>query len=167
MSRPHFHERCESRGAALANQVSQDFVCPQAFNVWYYLNHPGHNHSRRQTTHGKTRRRVSLPSIFISPVLRAQDGSSRDVHPCNGLVHYRICQYIPSHNDSRSPQQLLIATSHSISQIAIGEVCYALGFSGLQILQQIVIADMTTLRYRLAVSPSKSVGVLTVRVGVC
>lgn len=33
----------------------------------------------------------------------------------------------------------------------MGEIVYAFGYTGLQILQQIVIADMTTLRYRYVV----------------
>ena len=44
--------------------------------------------------------------------------------------------------------QAVIASAHSIEIIALGEIIYAFGFTGLQILQQIVIADMTTLRYR-------------------
>lgn len=44
--------------------------------------------------------------------------------------------------------QLLIASANDIEQIATGEIVYAFGYTGLQILQQIVIADMTTLRYR-------------------
>ena len=46
------------------------------------------------------------------------------------------------------PSQAVIASAHSIEIIALGEIIYAFGFTGLQILQQIVIADMTTLRYR-------------------
>ena len=44
--------------------------------------------------------------------------------------------------------QCIIASAHHIDQIALGEIIYAFGYTGLQILQQIVIADMTTLRYR-------------------
>ncbi|ORY20677.1 major facilitator superfamily domain-containing protein [Naematelia encephala] len=43
---------------------------------------------------------------------------------------------------------IVIATSDTITQIAIGEVFYAFGYTGLQMLQQIVIADMTNLRWR-------------------
>ena len=48
--------------------------------------------------------------------------------------------------------QCIIASAHHIDQIALGEIVYAFGYTGLQILQQIVIADMTTLRYRLVSS---------------
>lgn len=44
--------------------------------------------------------------------------------------------------------QLVIATSHGITQIAVGEIIYAFGYTGLQMLQQIIVADMTTLRWR-------------------
>ncbi|KLT45268.1 MFS general substrate transporter [Cutaneotrichosporon oleaginosum] len=43
---------------------------------------------------------------------------------------------------------LTIAAAGSISTIAVGNVFYAFGYTGLQILLQIVIADMTSLRWR-------------------
>ncbi|ORX34245.1 major facilitator superfamily domain-containing protein [Kockovaella imperatae] len=43
---------------------------------------------------------------------------------------------------------IIIVSASTIEIIALGEIVYAFGFTGLQILQQIVIADMTTLRYR-------------------
>ncbi|ORX37004.1 major facilitator superfamily domain-containing protein [Kockovaella imperatae] len=43
---------------------------------------------------------------------------------------------------------ILIATAHSIGQIAAGEIIYAFGYTGLQMLQQIIIADLTSLRWR-------------------
>jgi hypothetical protein len=51
-----------------------------------------------------------------------------------------------------STEQCIIASAHHIDQIALGEIIYAFGYTGLQILQQIVIADMTTLRYRCVLS---------------
>lgn len=45
-------------------------------------------------------------------------------------------------------RQLTIASAYGITQIAIGNVFYAFGYTGLQMLQQIVIADMTSLRWR-------------------
>lgn len=44
--------------------------------------------------------------------------------------------------------QLTIASAYSITQIAVGNVFYAFGYTGLQMLQQIIIADMTSLRWR-------------------
>ena len=58
--------------------------------------------------------------------------------------------------------QILIASAYSINQIAAGEVVYvrthsgiaeltetqSFGYTGLQMLTQIVIADMTSLRFR-------------------
>ncbi|RXK36198.1 hypothetical protein M231_06542 [Tremella mesenterica] len=47
---------------------------------------------------------------------------------------------------------IVIATANNINQIAGGEILYAFGYTGLQMLQQIVIADMTSLRWRGLVS---------------
>ncbi|WWD18029.1 hypothetical protein CI109_102476 [Kwoniella shandongensis] len=43
---------------------------------------------------------------------------------------------------------IVIATANDVGQIAGGQVIYSFGYTGLQMLQQIVIADMTTLRWR-------------------
>ena len=43
---------------------------------------------------------------------------------------------------------VLIATFHSIGHIAAGKIFYAFGYTGLQMLQQIIIADLTSLRWR-------------------
>ncbi|KAK4688897.1 MFS transporter, SIT family, siderophore-iron:H+ symporter, partial [Tremellales sp. Uapishka_1] len=43
---------------------------------------------------------------------------------------------------------IVIATANDVGQIAGGEIIYSFGYTGLQMLQQIVIADMTSLRYR-------------------
>ncbi|KAJ9122246.1 hypothetical protein QFC22_001666 [Naganishia vaughanmartiniae] len=42
----------------------------------------------------------------------------------------------------------VIATAHSIGQIATGNIIYSFGYTGLQIMSQIIMADMTTLRWR-------------------
>ncbi|WVO19791.1 uncharacterized protein IAS62_001081 [Cryptococcus decagattii] len=47
---------------------------------------------------------------------------------------------------------IVIATANDVGQIAGGQVIYSFGYTGLQMLQQIIIADMTTLRWRGAVS---------------
>ncbi|KAK6905574.1 hypothetical protein I203_106404 [Kwoniella mangroviensis CBS 8507] len=43
---------------------------------------------------------------------------------------------------------IVIATANDVNQIAGGQVLYSFGYTGLQMLQQIVIADMTNLRWR-------------------
>ncbi|TYJ53742.1 hypothetical protein B9479_005650 [Cryptococcus floricola] len=43
---------------------------------------------------------------------------------------------------------IVIATANDVGQIAGGQVIYSFGYTGLQMLQQIVIADMTNLRWR-------------------
>ncbi|WVO17819.1 hypothetical protein L204_105517 [Cryptococcus depauperatus] len=43
---------------------------------------------------------------------------------------------------------IVIATANNVGQIAGGQVIYSFGYTGLQMLQQIVIADMTSLRWR-------------------
>ncbi|GMK55556.1 hypothetical protein CspeluHIS016_0206120 [Cutaneotrichosporon spelunceum] len=43
---------------------------------------------------------------------------------------------------------LTMASAYSISTIAVGNIFYAFGYTGLQMLLQIVIADMTSLRWR-------------------
>jgi len=43
---------------------------------------------------------------------------------------------------------IVIATANDVGQIAGGEIIYSFGYTGLQMLQQIIIADMTSLRYR-------------------
>jgi len=83
--------------------------------------------------------------------------TSRDIHPRDGLVCARLCK--PRYADAALANvQIIIATAHHIDQIALGEIVYAFGYTGLQILQQIVIADMTTLRYRcvLYLAPMRS-----------
>ena len=42
----------------------------------------------------------------------------------------------------------LIATASGIEQIATGNIIYSFGYTGLQIMSQIIMADMTTLRWR-------------------
>ena len=42
----------------------------------------------------------------------------------------------------------LIATANGIEQIATGNIIYSFGYTGLQIMSQIIMADMTTLRWR-------------------
>lgn len=43
---------------------------------------------------------------------------------------------------------ILNASANSINQIAAGTIFYSLGYTGLQILTQVVLADTTTLRWR-------------------
>ncbi|WRT64021.1 uncharacterized protein IL334_000948 [Kwoniella shivajii] len=43
---------------------------------------------------------------------------------------------------------IVIATANDVNQIAGGQIIYSFGYTGLQMLQQIVIADMTNLRWR-------------------
>ncbi|WVF70813.1 hypothetical protein IAT40_005607 [Kwoniella sp. CBS 6097] len=43
---------------------------------------------------------------------------------------------------------IIIASANDVGQIAGGQVIYSFGYTGLQMLQQIVIADMTNLRWR-------------------
>jgi len=74
--------------------------------------------------------------------------TSRNIHPRNGLVCARLCKLSRYSDAPLANVQIIIATAHHIDQIALGEIVYAFGYTGLQILQQIVIADMTTLRYR-------------------
>ncbi|WVQ85445.1 hypothetical protein IAT38_007610 [Cryptococcus sp. DSM 104549] len=47
---------------------------------------------------------------------------------------------------------IVIATANDVGQIAGGSIIYSFGYTGLQMLQQIVIADMTSLRWRGLVS---------------
>lgn len=43
---------------------------------------------------------------------------------------------------------IVIASAHDINTIAAGIVLYAVGYTGLQLLTQIIIADITTMRWR-------------------
>jgi len=46
----------------------------------------------------------------------------------------------------------IIASMNSLGQLSAGQVIYSLGYTGLQLVIQIIIADVTTLRYRALVS---------------
>ncbi|EKM58957.1 uncharacterized protein PHACADRAFT_25102 [Phanerochaete carnosa HHB-10118-sp] len=47
---------------------------------------------------------------------------------------------------------IVIASAHSVGAIAVGIILYAVGYTGLQLLTQIIIADITTLEWRGLVS---------------
>ena len=47
---------------------------------------------------------------------------------------------------------IVIASANDINTIAAGIVIYAVGYTGLQLLTQIIIADITTMRWRAFVS---------------
>lgn len=47
---------------------------------------------------------------------------------------------------------IVIASAHSVGAIAAGIILYAVGYTGLQLLTQIIIADITTLKWRGLVS---------------
>lgn len=59
-----------------------------------------------------------------------------------------VAGYVSLGMTKRADDQSLIATSSGITQIAIGEIIYAFGYTGLQMLLQIIVADITTLRWR-------------------
>lgn len=51
---------------------------------------------------------------------------------------------------------IVIASATTINAYAAGIIIYALGYTGLQIILQVIIADITTLRYRAFVSAAFS-----------
>ncbi|KAF7338159.1 hypothetical protein MVEN_02040800 [Mycena venus] len=68
-------------------------------------------------------------------IAKVADVGSRGTAYCGVLIFYVIGYAV-------------IATAQSIQAVAAGVVLYAIGYTGLQLLTQVVIADITTLKWR-------------------
>ncbi|KAJ7444936.1 drug:h+ antiporter [Mycena latifolia] len=68
-------------------------------------------------------------------IAKVADVGSRGTAYCGVLIFYVLGYSV-------------IATAHNIQTVAAGIILYAIGYTGLQLLTQVVIADITTLKWR-------------------